>query len=65
MALSSPTTFADLPREIKQEILKELDPLDISSIALTCKDIHALTGKNFVLYKSVYNRLLVRTDMKV
>ncbi|TVY54223.1 hypothetical protein LCER1_G005896, partial [Lachnellula cervina] len=51
-------TFADMPREIKQEIIKELDPLDLAAVSKTSRDLHDAIADDWVLYKTVYTRIL-------
>jgi len=59
MAGAPGPTLADMPREIKQEIIKELDPLDLAAVSRTSRDLHAAISDDWVLYKRVYTRILV------
>ena len=52
-------TLADMPREIKQEIIKGLDPLDLAAISKTSRDLHSLMADDWLLCKSVYSQYLV------
>jgi hypothetical protein len=59
MAGTPGPTLADMPREIKQEIIKGLDPLDLAAVSKTSRDLHSLMADDWLLCKSVYTQYLV------
>ena len=59
MAGTPGPTLADMPREIKQEIIKELDPLDLVAVSKTSRALHEVLVDDWLLYKRVYTQCLV------
>ena len=51
--------LTDLPHEIRQHIFKDVDPLDLASLSLTCKEYHRFIAENRQLCKDLYLANLV------
>jgi hypothetical protein len=48
-----------LPNELRENILEEVDPQDLLSLSLTCKEINQLISGNRKLYRALYLARLV------
>ena len=53
-------TLSKLPDEMVQNILKDVDPSDLMSLLLTCKEINRVILNNRVLFRDLYLANLVR-----
>ena len=49
----------DLPYEVLNHILREVDPSTIASLSRCCKDFHRMITDNSLLFRSLYLSILV------
>jgi hypothetical protein len=58
--LSSLGTFGRLAAELRQQIFEDVEPEDLRSLCLTCRDFNQLIKNNRGVCRGVYLNYLVR-----